>query len=95
LHVFSKALFRCGYQPSNKTSARIITGSGNIVKGVPAPFQGKVEMSPFALGFEEYMLICRAGEAETGNAGEQPDRGLAGRVARIAAQDVGQLGEHL
>ncbi len=37
-------------------------------------------MSPFARTLAECVLcLAPAGEAETGNAGEQPDRGIAGR----------------
>ena len=43
------------------------------------PLAGKVEMSPFDVCPKNRCYAAAAGEAETGAAGEQPDRGIAGR----------------
>src|ERR1051325_8611325 len=43
------------------------------------PLAGKVEMSPFGRALRSACYVQLAGEAETGSAGEQPDRGVAGR----------------
>jgi len=47
-------------------------------------------MSPFGRPLESACYAARAGEAETGTAGEQPDRGIAGRNA--AADDEMERG---